>query len=252
MASSFLCFTFLFISIHTADGFLEYMVERCEFNSTELKDMEYIYSHYYNKIEYIRFSSSVGQYVGVTDFGLNLAAIWNNDTEQLNLMKLKIATYCQHNINIHDRAIIAKSVQPRVRIKSKTPLSGQHPAMLVCSVYDFFPSEIKVRWLRDGQEVTSDVTSTGTMANGDWYYQTHSYVEYTPRSGEKISCVVEHVSLSEPLITDWDPSSDKSTSESTTLTAIGASILTLGVILLLAGFIFYRFKAQDSTPFSNE
>ncbi|XP_039869349.1 H-2 class II histocompatibility antigen, A-K beta chain-like [Simochromis diagramma] len=94
-------------------------------------------------------------------------------------------------------------VQPSVRIKSKTPLSGQHLAMLVCSVYDFFPNKIKVSWLRDGQEVNSDVTSTEVMPNGDWYYQTHSHLEYKPRSGEKISCVVEHASLSEPLITDW-------------------------------------------------
>ncbi|XP_026017098.1 H-2 class II histocompatibility antigen, A-K beta chain-like [Astatotilapia calliptera] len=94
-------------------------------------------------------------------------------------------------------------VQPSVRIKSKTPLSGHHPAMLVCSVYDFFPRKIKVSWLRDGQKVTSDVTSTQEMPNGDWYYQTHSQLEYTPRSGENISCVVEHASLKEPLITDW-------------------------------------------------
>uniref|UniRef100_A0A668VSB5 Ig-like domain-containing protein n=1 Tax=Oreochromis aureus TaxID=47969 RepID=A0A668VSB5_OREAU len=87
-----------------------------------------------------------------------------------------------------------------VRIKSKTPLSGQHPAMLVCSIYDFFPNKIKVRWLRDEQEVTSDVTSTEVMPNGDWYYQTHSYLEYTPRSGENISCVVEHVSLNHSII----------------------------------------------------
>ncbi|XP_063324495.1 H-2 class II histocompatibility antigen, I-E beta chain-like [Pelmatolapia mariae] len=246
MASSFL-YTFLFITIHTADGFLEYSVDRCEFNSTELKDMEYIYSHYYNKIEYIRFSSNVGEYVGVTEYGVMLAEILNNSTALLNSTRQMVTEYCYHNIDIHDQAIIAKSVQPRVRIKSKTPLSGQHPAMLVCNVYDFFPSEIKVSWLRDGQEVSSDVTSTEEMPNGDWYYQSHSYLEYTPRSGEKISCVVEHVSLKESLITDWEPSSDKSTSESTPLSAIGASILTLGLILLLAGFIFYRWKARGQT-----
>ncbi|KAL4007541.1 hypothetical protein ACER0C_001393 [Sarotherodon galilaeus] len=251
MASSFLCFTLLFISIHTADGFLEYRVERCEFNSTDLKHMEYIYSRYYKKIEYIRFSSSVGTYVGFTEHGVNLAKLWNNDAARLNLMRQMIMAYCHNNIDVHDRAVLAKSVQPSVRIKSNTPLSGQHPAMLVCSVYDFFPSEIKVSWLRDGQEVTSDVTSTEVMANGDWYYQTHSYLEYTPRSGEKISCVVEHASLNEPLITDWDPPSDKSIPESTTLIAIGASILTLGLILLLAGFFLYRWKARDHTVFFN-
>ncbi|XP_039898986.1 H-2 class II histocompatibility antigen, E-S beta chain-like isoform X1 [Simochromis diagramma] len=251
MASSFLCFTLLFISIRTADGFLEYRVDRCEFNTTELKHIEYIYSRYYKKIEYIRFSSSVGQYVGFTEHGVKLAMLWNNDTARLNLMRRMVTEYCYHNIDVHDRAVLAKSVQPSVRIKSKTPLSGQHPAMLVCSVYDFFPSEIKVSWLRDGQEVTSDVTSTKEMANGDWYYQTHSYLEYTPRSGENISCVVEHASLKEPLITDWEPSSDKSTPESTVLIAIGASILTLGLILLLAGCFLYRWKAADHTLFFN-
>uniref|UniRef100_A0A668SCS9 Ig-like domain-containing protein n=1 Tax=Oreochromis aureus TaxID=47969 RepID=A0A668SCS9_OREAU len=217
------------------DGFLEYMVERCKFNSTELKDMEYIYSHYYNKIEYIRFSSSVGKYVGVTEFGENLAKHWNNDTEELNSTRSKIATYCLNNIDIHDRAILAKSGE----CVSKTPLSGQHPAMLVCSVYDFFPTKIKVRWLRDGQEVYSDVTSTEVMPNGDWYYQTHSHLEYKPRSGEKISCVVEHASLSEPLITDWGKYLSVCLSVS--------SILTLGLILLLVGYIFYRWKARGQT-----
>ncbi|XP_045898011.1 H-2 class II histocompatibility antigen, A-S beta chain-like, partial [Micropterus dolomieu] len=66
-----------------------------------------------------------------------------------------------------------------------------------------YPKQIRVGWLRDGQEVTSDVTSTDELADGDWYYQVHSHLEYTPRSGEKISCVVEHASLKEPLVTDW-------------------------------------------------
>uniref|UniRef100_A0A668SYH5 Ig-like domain-containing protein n=1 Tax=Oreochromis aureus TaxID=47969 RepID=A0A668SYH5_OREAU len=210
----------------SSDGFLEYIVDRCEFNSTELKDMEYIYSHYYNKIEYIRFSSSVGEYVGFTEYGVMLAEILNNNTALLNSSRQMITEYCYHNIDVHDQAIIAKSGE------CVTPLSGQHPAMLVCSIYDFFPNKIKVRWLRDEQEVTSDVTSTEVMPNGDWYYQTHSYLEYTPRSGENISCVVEHVSLSEPLITDWGKYLSVS------------SILTLGLILLLAGFIFYRWKAR--------
>ncbi|GLD75218.1 H-2 class II histocompatibility antigen, E-S beta chain-like protein [Lates japonicus] len=52
MASSFLSFSLLFIAVCTADGFREYAVDRCVFNSSELSGIEYIYSHYYNKLEY--------------------------------------------------------------------------------------------------------------------------------------------------------------------------------------------------------
>ncbi|XP_030579212.1 H-2 class II histocompatibility antigen, E-S beta chain-like [Archocentrus centrarchus] len=246
MASSFLCFTLLFFTIYTADSFMEYVTSYCEFNSTELKDIEYVYSHYYNKVEYVRFSSSVGEYVGLTAYGIKLAESWNNDTVELNSTRARREKLCQPNIKIWYSNILTKSVRPTVRLQSLVPPSGHHPAMLVCSVYNFYPSEIKVSWLRDGQEITADVNSTEEMPNGDWYYQTHSQLVYTPRSGEKISCVVEHASLKEPLITDWDPSSDpsESSSESKTQIAVGASILTLGLIFCLAGFFYYRWKGR--------
>nr|XP_033465106.1 rano class II histocompatibility antigen, A beta chain-like [Epinephelus lanceolatus] len=95
------------------------------------------------------------------------------------------------------------AARPYVRLHSVTPPGGKHPTMFVCSVFDFYSKYIRVSWLRDGKEVTSDVTSTDELADADWYYQIHSHLEYTPRSGKKISCVVEHASLREPLVTDW-------------------------------------------------
>ncbi|KAM9701175.1 H-2 class II histocompatibility antigen, E-S beta chain-like [Menidia menidia] len=241
MASSLLCLGLLCLGLHAADGFEFYSLARCEFNSTELKDIEFIKSFYYNKLEFTRFTSSLGKFVGYTEFGVKNAEYWNNLPGYLPQMRAEKERYCQHNIGIDYDNVLDKSVEPSVRLYSTTPPAGRHPSMLVCRVYDFYPKNIRVSWLRDGREQTSDVTSTEEMEDGDWYYQLHSHLEYTPRSGEKISCKVEHASLKEPLITDWDPSLPDSDRNKV---AIGASGLILGLVLSLAGFIYYKRKAR--------
>nr|QLQ34377.1 MHC class II antigen beta chain [Lateolabrax maculatus] len=241
MASSFLRVSLLFISLYTADGFMSARVAHCDFNSTELNDIEYIDSYFYNKLEFIRFSSSLGKFVGYTEFGVKNAEAWNNNPSYLAQMRGEKERYCLNNVGNEFRSALSKSVTPYVRLHSTTPPAGKHPTMLVCSVFNFFPKQIRVSWTRDGQEVTSDVTSTDELADSDWYYQIHSHLEYTPRSGEKISCVVEHASLREPLVTDWDPSMPESERNQI---AIGASGLILGLILSLAGFIYYKRKAR--------
>ncbi|XP_069031318.1 H-2 class II histocompatibility antigen, E-S beta chain-like [Embiotoca jacksoni] len=245
MTSSLLSCCLLFLTVCPTDGFLFYMLYRCEFNVTDVNKAEFTYSHYYERKEYVRFSSSLGKFVGFTAYGVKTAERWNNDTTALSKRKADTEGFCRHNAGLWKEGVLSKSVQPSVVLysstSSSTSSSGRHPSMLVCSVYDFFPKQIQVSWLRDGQKITSDVTSTEELADGDWYYQVHSELEYTPRSGEKISCVVEHASLDKPLITDWDPSMPESERNKV---AIGASGLVLGLILSLAGFIYYKRKAR--------
>lgn len=75
--------------------------------------------------------------------------------------------------------------------------------MLVCSAYNFYPKQIQMTWLLNGQEVTSPVTYSEVLSDGDWYYQIHSYLEYIPTPGEKMTCMVKHVTLSEPVLQVW-------------------------------------------------
>ncbi|XP_022621885.1 rano class II histocompatibility antigen, A beta chain-like isoform X3 [Seriola dumerili] len=113
--------------------------------------------------------------------------------------------------------------------------------MLLCSAYNFYPKQIRVTWLRDGKMVTSDVTSSDELSNGNWLYQIHSYLEYAPRPGEKITCMVEHATLKEPTLYDWDPMSESQQNK----IAVGTAGLVLGLVLFLVGVIYYKKNATD-------
>lgn len=83
-------------------------MDRCVFNSTEPDGIEYIYSMYYQKKEYIRFSSSVGEYVGYTEFGVKNADRWNQGSEVIRRRNEK-ERYCLNHVGPYYENILTKS-----------------------------------------------------------------------------------------------------------------------------------------------
>lgn len=84
------------------------MVTSCLFSSTKLEDIELIDSYYYNKMEYIRFNSTVGKYVGYTEFGVKDAERWNSGPELVQA-RAERERYCLHNVGIDYQAALTKS-----------------------------------------------------------------------------------------------------------------------------------------------
>ncbi|XP_066499239.1 H-2 class II histocompatibility antigen, E-S beta chain-like [Hoplias malabaricus] len=221
-------------------GYYQYTTNECLASSPDLTDVEYIVTYHFNKDPVMRFNSTVGEFVGFTEFGVKQAKYFNG-LPYLQQLQGELESYCKHNLENDFSVVLEKAVAPRIKLRAEKQPSGGHTAMLMCSAYDFYPPAIDVYWLRDGKKVTTDVISTEELSDGDWYYQVHSHLEYTPRSGEKISCVVEHASFSGPMTYDWDPSLLESERSKI---AIGASGLVLGIILSAAGFIYYKKKSS--------
>ncbi|XP_072314566.1 H-2 class II histocompatibility antigen, E-S beta chain [Eucyclogobius newberryi] len=229
----------LLLELQTSDGYLHVVSSRCKFNSTEADDIRYIRSYSYNKLEIIRFDSRVGKYVGYTELGVKNAERLNNIPGELERMRLEKYRYCVHNIQNWYNNILTKSVEPYAVLNS-APSDGKD-RVLVCSIYGFYPEDITVTWTNHQETITTGVTTTDLLPDGDWYYQLHSHLEYTPSPEDQISCVIEHVSLKEPRILDWEGAlSDGDRNK----IAIGASGLVLGLVLSLAGFIFYKHKSR--------
>ncbi|KAK7146341.1 hypothetical protein R3I93_013932 [Phoxinus phoxinus] len=239
------CHLILTLSLLTgADSADYYYIRRakCIYSSPDFSDMKYIDSFYLNKHLFTQFNSTLRKFVGFNEIGESFAESWNNgpfvQTERNGV------AICTSLIQSEASRFLDKVVKPKVKVSSVTRDGGNHPAVLMCSAYEFYPAHIKVSWLRDGKLMTSEMTSTMEMADGDWYYQIHSELEYTPKSGEKISCMVEHASFNKPMIYDWDPSLPESDRNKI---AIGSSGLVLGMIIAPAGLIYYKKKLADRT-----
>ncbi|XP_004043821.2 HLA class II histocompatibility antigen, DQ beta 1 chain isoform X2 [Gorilla gorilla gorilla] len=189
--------------------------------------------HIYNREEYVRFDSDVGVYRAVTPQGRPAADYWNSQKEVLEETRASVDRVCRHNYEVSYRGILQRRVEPTVTISPSRTEALNHHNLLVCSVTDFYPGQIKVRWFRNDQEETAGVVSTPLIRNGDWTFQILVMLEMTPQRGDVYTCHVEHPSLQSPITVEWRAQSESA--QSKMLSGVGGFVL--GLIFLGLGLI---------------
>uniref|UniRef100_A0A4W5PUL3 Immunoglobulin C1-set domain-containing protein n=1 Tax=Hucho hucho TaxID=62062 RepID=A0A4W5PUL3_9TELE len=151
----------------------------CEYDDT-IDNMIYFVKNIFNQKLTTIYESRVQKYVGFGEFGIHNASHYNSQAWKMAIRKAEF-----------DQIFVNKNVDVPVFRLTKPSRHGEL-SMLEYSVLGFYP-----------QETTTAVTSTDTLANGDWSYQLHSYLEFRPQRRESVSCMVEHPSLDEPLEVVW-------------------------------------------------
>ncbi|XP_032533024.1 class II histocompatibility antigen, B-L beta chain-like [Chiroxiphia lanceolata] len=189
----------------------------------------------YNRKQFVHFDSDVGVYVGDTPFGEILAKQWNSDQEYLEYARSAVDRHCRYNYELSTPFLVNRRVPPSVSISLVPSSSQPGPGRLLCSVMDFYPAPVQVRWFQDGQELPEHVVATDVVPNGDWSYQVLVLLEIPPRRGVTYSCQVEHVSLEHPLSRHWEMPPD--TVRSKILVGVGGFVL--GLVFLALGLGFY-------------
>ncbi|XP_048882975.1 H-2 class II histocompatibility antigen, E-S beta chain-like [Brienomyrus brachyistius] len=226
-------------ALSAADGYFYYFQHECRYSSADLKDTEYLERRIFNKLEFLRYNSTLNKYIGYTEIGVYNAEKFNTDGES-ERQHAYLDTYCKIGAALYFQRILYHTVEPTVKVKTAKASSERHTTKLQCSAYDFYPEGIKLKWLRNGEEVKDGVTATEELYDGDWYHQIHSYLEFTPQSGETIECQVDHSSLKQPKTYKWDPSVPEGVRNKV---IIGTSGLVLGLVLSIAGFVYYKKKS---------
>lgn len=93
---------------------------------------------------------------------------------------------------------------PSVRVAQTAPFNTREPVMLACYVWGFYPADVVITWMKNGQLVTPhNIKERAAQSNGDWTYQTVSYLALTPSYGDIYTCVVQHSGTPEPVRQDW-------------------------------------------------
>uniref|UniRef100_A0A3Q2H789 Ig-like domain-containing protein n=2 Tax=Equus caballus TaxID=9796 RepID=A0A3Q2H789_HORSE len=200
--------TLVVLSIPVAEGrdspkdFVIQLKGLCYFtNGTER--VRLVTRYIYNREEWVRFDSDVGEYRALTEQGRPDAEDWNGQKDFLEQTRAYVDTVCRHNYQVEAPFTWQRRVKPTVTISPSRTEALNHHNLLVCSVTDFYPGQIKVQWFRNDQEETAGVVSTPLIRNGDWTFQILVMLEMTPQRGDVYTCHVEHPSLQSPITVQW-------------------------------------------------
>ncbi|NXU93007.1 HB2L protein, partial [Xiphorhynchus elegans] len=137
----------------------------------------------YNREQYLHFDSDVGHYVGHNPHGEKVGRDANNDPHWMEYIRTSVDWFCRHNYKAFSTITVNRQVPPSVSISLVPSRSQPGPGRLLCSVLDFYPAEVQVRWLQGGQEVAEHVVATDVVPNGDWSYQVLVMLEIPPLGG---------------------------------------------------------------------
>ncbi|KAL8213486.1 UNVERIFIED_CONTAM: hypothetical protein K2H54_066010 [Gekko kuhli] len=133
----------------------------------------------------------------------------------------------------YGKETLLRTEAPVARVARKKGYDGQET--LFCQLYGFYPKEIEVTWMKDGEDRRAETLTGGVVPNSDGTYHTWLSIEVDPEEKDHYWCRVEHDSLLEPLDLAWE---EPASSLGLILGIVGAVLVAL--VLVGAGVTYLR------------
>ncbi|XP_015262571.1 PREDICTED: class I histocompatibility antigen, F10 alpha chain-like [Gekko japonicus] len=178
---------------------------------------------------------------------------WETETQDAEFQKSYLEGTCvewlQRYLGYGSKTLL-RTEAPVTRVARKKGYDGQET--LFCQLYGFYPKDIEVTWMKDGEDRRAETMTGGVVPNSDGTYNTWLSIEVDPKEKGRYQCRVGHDSLPEPLDLAWEEPA------SNLLLIVEVVVgVVLAAILLVVGVTVYMRKRRaergyKATPGSDQ
>uniref|UniRef100_A0A8B9SA79 Ig-like domain-containing protein n=1 Tax=Apteryx owenii TaxID=8824 RepID=A0A8B9SA79_APTOW len=230
-----------------AGAFLMHVASSCPLAANG-SVLDFDFAIVFNKNPLVCYDASAQRFVGCDQgllghFAANLATWLNNDTAWVQRAEDRRRACRDVLLPLWTQTAL-RQTPPQARIIPLETGNARAPVRLTCHVWGFYPAEVTVIWLRNGDVLgPGDHPPIAATPNGDWTYQTRVVLTVAPEAGDIYTCSVQHASLDEPLLEDWKPGL---TLGMMLKVAAATVLMVLGIGFFLVGFS--RCRARPPAP----
>ncbi|KYO38915.1 major histocompatibility complex class I-related protein-like [Alligator mississippiensis] len=193
----------------------------------------------YDGEDFISYDLRTHTWVAVPTQAQVTQSRWNGDKNLLLIVRAYLEGKCIEWLRKylqHGKAAL-QSKSPMSQVSDR-PSSWAGLTTLSCQVHGFYPKNISVVWLKNGEAQPQETSCSGVLPSGDGTYQTWATIEIDPNNNHNYTCCVEHVSLGADLRVAWDKSRQKP--ESSLNLALVITIVLVIIAAMSTAIYFLR------------
>uniref|UniRef100_A0A8C2E2J7 Ig-like domain-containing protein n=1 Tax=Cyprinus carpio TaxID=7962 RepID=A0A8C2E2J7_CYPCA len=163
----------------------------CEFDD-QTGETNGFNQHGYDGEDFLHLDLKESRWISPVQQGIITVQKWNKDTGNTEYWKQYFSTVCIEWLKKYvqyGKSSLEKTVSPQVFLLQKSSSSS-----VSCHATGFYPSEVKISWMRNDEDHDEDVDLGELLPNEDGTFQKTSELKVTPEELKKneYSCVVEH------------------------------------------------------------
>uniref|UniRef100_A0A4X2KMW8 Ig-like domain-containing protein n=1 Tax=Vombatus ursinus TaxID=29139 RepID=A0A4X2KMW8_VOMUR len=168
--------------------------------SPELTFKRGFFQFAYDGQDYLALDTETSTWTAAVPQALNTKRNWEADRSIAERDKAYLEQECVMWVRKYlemGKETLQRADPPYTRVTRHTASNGE--VTLRCRAQDFYPADISLTWLRDGEEQLQDMEFIETRPAGDGTFQKWASVAVTSGQEEKFTCRVQHEGLPEPL-----------------------------------------------------